>query len=99
VSRPPCQILACAAAVLLAGCASAPPPLTTASPASPAAAEGARAPRHSSLGADALTQKTTAQLTAAQKEQQHWDAYGPVSGNPEEAPKDNTPTDTKHEHH
>jgi len=100
VSRTRLHILACAAAALLAGCATAPPPpLTFASPASPEASEGMHMPRQSSLRADDATRKTAALLSAAQKDQQHWDAYGPVSGSPEEEPKDNTKLETKHEHH
>ncbi|MEI9898447.1 MAG: hypothetical protein WDN28_32460 [Chthoniobacter sp.] len=85
-------------AVLLAGCATAPLPLTSASPASPDAPEGARAPRLTSLRADDLTRQTATILAAARKEQEHWDASGPVSGTPDEAPKDNPPPEMKHEH-
>jgi hypothetical protein len=47
-----------------------------------------------------MTRKSRALLSAAQKEQENWDAYGPVSGTPEEAPKtDNKPATKKHEHH
>lgn len=99
MSRTSHQTIACAAAALLAGCATAPPPLTSASPASPEAPEGAHTPRQSSLRADDATRKTAALLSAAQKEQQHWDAYGPVSGSPEEEPKNNTKPEMKHEHH
>ena len=100
MSRFPIQTFACAAVALLAGCATAPPPLTSASPANPEAAEGACVPRQSSLRADDLTQKTGSLLSAAHKEQQHWDAYGPVSGSPEETPKDiTTQPNMKHEHH
>jgi hypothetical protein len=99
VSQLRLPIFICAAVALFAGCATAPPPLTSASPASPESAEGTRVARQSSLRADDLTQKTAAQLSAAHKEQQHWDAYGPVSGNPEEEPKDNTQSETKHDHH
>ncbi|HSI14237.1 MAG TPA: hypothetical protein VK961_19465 [Chthoniobacter sp.] len=99
MSRSQLQTFACAAAALLAGCATTPPPLTSASPASPEAAEGARVPRQSSLRADDLTQKTAVLLSAARKEQQHWDAYGPVSGSPEEEPKDTTTQpNMKHDH-
>jgi hypothetical protein len=87
------------AAGWLAGCATAPSPLTAASPASPAAAEGARTPRQSSLREDALSRKTATMLSTAQKEQQRWDAYGPVSGNPEDEPKDKNQGDMKHDHH
>jgi hypothetical protein len=94
------RISVCCAAVLFAGCATAPPPpLTSASPASPQAAEGARIPSQTSLHADDVTRKTATLLSAAQKEQVHWDAYGPVSGNPGEEPKDNAQPEMKHEHH
>ena len=77
-----------AAAALLAGCASAPPPpLTADHPASPDAPEGARLARQTSLRADDATRKSHAMLSAALKEQEHWDDYGPVSGTPEGAPK------------
>ena len=92
------RIPAFCAVVLLAGCAAAPPPLTSASPASPDAAESVRTPRVSSLRADAVTRKTATLLSAAQKEQAHWDAYGPVSGSPEEEPKDSGKQEMKHEH-
>lgn len=83
-------------AALLAGCASAPPPrLTAASPASPDAPEGARIARQTSLRSDDATGKTRALLTAAQKEQEKWDAYGPVSGTPEDAPKPGMKSDGK----
>ena len=75
------------AAMLLAGCASAPPPLTADHPASPDAPEGARLARTTSLRADDATRKSHALLSAAQKEQERWDAHGPVSGTPEDAPK------------
>ena len=76
-----------AAAIVLAGCASAPPPLTAAHPASPDAPEGARLARQTSLRADDATRKSRALLSAARKEQEEWDAHGPVSGTPEDAPK------------
>lgn len=98
MSRFQLQILACAAAALLAGCASAPPPLTPASPASPDAPEGRHVPRQSSLRADDLTQKTTALLSTAHKEQQQWDAHGPVSGTEEETKDTTTQPNMKHEH-
>ena len=89
-----------AAAALLAGCATAPPPpLTGASPASPAAPEGARLVRQTSLRADETTRKSRALLSAAQKEQEKWDDYGPVSGTPEDAPKTDAKAEMKHEHH
>jgi len=92
------RIPAFCAAVWLAGCATAPRPLTPASPASPDAPEGARIPRRTSLGADATTRKTAALLSAAQKEQAHWDAYGPVSGNPDDEPKAEAKPEMKHDH-
>ena len=84
------------AAAFLAGCATARPPLTASHPASPAAPEGARVARTTSLRADDATRKTNAMLSAARKEQEHWDAYGPVSGTPEDAPK--TKPEMKHDH-
>jgi hypothetical protein len=92
------RIPAFCAAALFAGCATTPPPLTLASPASPDAPEGARTPRQTSLSTDAMTRKTAALLSAAQKEQAHWNAYGPVSGNPEDEPKDTAKPEMKHEH-
>ena len=86
------------AAALLAGCASAPPPLTANHPASPDAPEGARVARTTSLRADDATRKTNAMLSAARKEQEHWDAYGPGSGTPEDAPKTNAKPEMKHDH-
>ena len=82
------------AAMLLVGCASAPPTLTADHPASPDAAEGTRAARTTSLRTDDATRKSHALLSAVQKEQEHWDAYGPVSGTPE----DSTKPETKHDH-
>ena len=87
------------AATLLAGCATAPPQLTAAHPASPDAPEGARLARQTSLRADDATRKSRALLSAAQKEQEKWDAYGPVSGTPEDAPKTNAKPEMKHDHH
>ena len=86
------------AAALLAGCASAPPPLTANHPASADAPEGARVARTTSLRADDATRRTNAMLSAARKEQEHWDAYGPVSGTPEDAPKTDKKMEMKHEH-
>jgi hypothetical protein len=63
-----CHLSLYCAAALLAGCATAPPPLTSASPASPDAPEGARTPRQSSLRADDLTRKTAALLSAASED-------------------------------
>ena len=88
-----------AAAGLLAGCASAPPPLSAASPASPQAPEGARITRMTSLRPDEATRKTNALLSAARKEQEKWDAYGPVSGTPEDAPKTDAKPEMKHDRH
>jgi hypothetical protein len=85
--------------VLFGSCATAPPPLTSASPASAEAPEGARTPRQASLQADDASRKTAALLSTAQKEQQHWDASGPVSGNPEEEPKDKAKPETINEQH
>ena len=91
-------------AVLLAGCASAPmPPLAASSPASPQAPEGARLVRTTSLRPDETTRKSPALLSAAMKEQEQWDEFGPVSGTPEDAPKtegkmDMKKMDMKHEH-
>jgi hypothetical protein len=85
-----------AIAAQLAGCASAPPLALTAShPASPDAPEGACVARQTSLRADDATRKSRALLSAAQKEQEHWDAYGPVSGTPET----NTQPAMNHEQH
>lgn len=84
------------AATLLAGCATVPPPpLTAASPASPNAQEGARLARLTSLRADETTRKSSTLLSAAQKEQEKWDDYGPVSGTPEDAPKPGMKMDGK----
>ena len=88
---------------LLAGCATAPPPpLTAANPASPDAPEGARLARQTSLRADGTTRKSRALLSAAQKEQDKWDEFGPVSGTPADAPKTEGKMDMKamkHEGH
>ena len=85
-----------AAAALLAGCASAPlPPLAATHPASADAPEGARLARQTSLRADDATRKSHALLSAAQKEQEKWDIYGPVSGTPEDAPKTGDKMDMK----
>ena len=90
----------CAALSLLAGCATAPPPpLSAASPASPDAPEGTRIARQTSLRADDTTRKSRALLSAAQKEQEKWDAYGPVSGTPEDAPKPEGKMDMKNMKH
>ena len=94
------RLLTFLATTLLAGCATAPPPpLTAAHPASPDAPEGARLARQTSLRADDTTRKSHAMLSAALKEQEHWDAYGPVSGTPEDAPKTNAKPEMKHDHH
>jgi outer membrane PBP1 activator LpoA protein len=88
------------AAALLAGCATVPPPpLVATHPASPEAPEGARLSRLISLNPDDATRKTRALLSAAQKEQEQWDAHGPVSGTPENAPESGTKPKLKHEHH
>jgi hypothetical protein len=76
-----------------------PPALTSAHPANPEAREGADIPRQSSLRADETTRKSHALLSAAQKEQEQWDASGPVSGTPEAAPKEGNMPGMKHEHH
>ena len=89
----------CAAAALLAGCATTPPPLTVASPVSPDAPEGARLPRQTSLRADETTRKSRALLSAAMKEQEKWDEFGPVSGTPEDAPKTEGKMDMKNMKH
>lgn len=89
----------CAAAALLAGCVTTPPPLTVVSPVNPDAPEGAGLPRQTSLRADETTRKSRALLSAAQKEQEKWDAYGPVSGTPEDAPKPEGKTDMKNMKH
>ena len=89
-----------AATALFAGCAAVPPPpLTKAHPASPDAPEGARLARQTSLRADDATRKSRTMLSAAQKEQEHWDAHGPVSGTPEDAPKTNAKPEMKHDRH
>jgi hypothetical protein len=87
------------AATLLAGCATNPPPFTAAHPASPDAPEGARLARQTSLRADEATRKSRVMLSAAQKEQEKWDAYGPVSGTPEDAPKPDAKPEKKHDPH
>ena len=88
-----------ALATLLPACAAPPaPPLTASHPASPEAPEGARVPRESSLRPDEATRKSRALLSAARKEQEHWDAVGPVSGTPEETPKGEPKMEMKHEH-
>ena len=83
---------------LFAGCATAPPPLTADHPASPDAPEGARVARQTSLRTDDATRKSRTLLSAAQKEQEHWDAHGPVSGTPEDAPKADAKPKMKHDH-
>ena len=93
------RLLTLFAAALLAGCASAPTPLTADHPASPDAPEGARIARTTSLRADDATRKSRALLSAAQKEQEAWDKYGPVSGTPEDAPKAEAKPEKKHDHH
>ena len=94
------RLLTFLTATLLAGCATAPPPLLTAAhPASPDAPEGARLVRQTSLRTDDATRKSRAMLSAAQKEQEKWDAYGPVSGTPEDAPKTDAKPQMKHDRH
>jgi hypothetical protein len=93
------RIFTCCATLLLGGCATVPSPLTSASAASPDAPEGARTPRQTSLRADDASRKTAALLSAGEKEQEHWDAYGPVSGSPAEEPKDDAKPEMKHESH
>jgi hypothetical protein len=94
------RLLSLLASALLAGCATSPPtPLTAASPASADAMEGARVVRQTSLRTDETTRQSRALLSAAQKEQQNWDAYGPVSGTPEAAPKADVKPEMNHEHH
>ena len=66
------------------------------------APEGARLARRTSLRADETTRKSRALLSAAQKEQEKWDEFGPVSGTPEDAPKTDGKMDMKdmkHEGH
>lgn len=87
------------ATALLTGCATTtPPPFTATNPASPKAPESARVARTTSLRDDETTRKTNAMLSAARKDQEYWDAYGPVSGTPEDAPKAEGKMDMKHEH-
>jgi hypothetical protein len=89
-----------ATVAILAGCAGTPPPdFAASSPVSPEAPEGARFARQTSLHPDDVTRKSRALLSVAQKAQEHWDAYGPVSGTPEDASKRNTKPEAKHEHH
>lgn len=89
-----------AAVAFLAGCASTlPPRFSTDHPASPDAQEGARLPRQSSLRADDSTRKSHTLLSAAQKEQEQWDAHGPVSGTPEDAPKSDPKPEMNHDQH
>lgn len=84
------------APVLMAGCASQPPPLADNHPANPNAPEGWRAPRQSSLKADPITRKSQALLDAGQKEQEHWNQNGPEPAASTEA---KTKPETFHEHH
>ncbi len=86
-----------ASALFLAGCAALPPtPQGPSGPAHARAPEGARRAPIRSLQADEATLKTQALLAAARKEQEYWDAYGPVSGSPELAP---APEDDPRKHH
>jgi hypothetical protein len=85
------------AASFLAGCATLPPsPQGPATPANPRAPEGARIGALPSLSTDDATRKTQSLLSAARKEQEHWDAFGPVSGSPELAP---APEGDPHKNH
>ncbi len=94
------RLLTLLAASLFAGCATAPPPpLAATSPASPEAPEGARLARSTALRTDDSTRKTAALLSAAKKDQEQWDASGPVSGTPENAAKTSSQPEMKHEHH
>ena len=94
------RILTLLAAGLLAGCASTTSqPIPASHPASADAPEGARIARTTSLRADEATRKSHALLSAAQREQEQWDAYGPVSGTPADAPKTNAKPEMKHDHH
>ena len=87
------------AAVLLAGCATAPTQrLKMSSPANPDAPEGTHVAGSVSLRTDAATRKTHTLFSAAQKEQEQWDKYGPVSGTPEDAPKSDMKMEMHHEH-
>ena len=54
--------------------------------------------RQTSLHADDTTRKSRALLSAALKEQEYWDAYGPVSGTPGDAPKTDAKPEMKHDH-
>ena len=89
-----------ATAALLAACAAThtqPPGVPN--PSNPDAPEGARVPRQTSLRADDTTRKSHALLTSAKNEQEKWDAYGPVSGTPQDPAKAEAKPETKHEHH
>jgi starvation-inducible outer membrane lipoprotein len=92
------RLLLVFAAALLVGCTTTPPPLGAQSPASAAAPEGARMPRQTSLQVDAITRRTSTMLSAAQKEQEQWDASGPVSGSADDGSHSAPATDSKHEH-
>lgn len=95
------RITLLSAALILGGCAVAPrQPLAENHPASPVAAEGMTTARPTTLRADETTRRSHAQLATAQKEQEEWDAHGPVSGTPEEATTNNSAQpEKKHEHH
>ena len=67
--------------------------------ASPQAPEGARLARTTSLRPDETTRKSHALLSAALKEQEKWDEFGPVSGTPEDAPKTEGKMDMKNMKH
>jgi|GEM_PF-1659331 len=101
--KPRITLLGAALGLALTGCATTPlPPLAANHPASPSAAEAPAAARQTSLRADETTRRSRGQLAAAQKEQEEWDAHGPVSGTPEEPATNNSapqPEKKKHEHH
>jgi hypothetical protein len=85
------------AASFLAGCAALPPsPQGPTNPASARAPEGSRIGTFPSLRDDEATRKTQSLLSAARKEQEHWDAFGPVSGSPESAA---APEERPHKNH
>ena len=71
-----------AVAALFSNCATRPAPLTANHPASPDALEGSRARTHPSLRADALTRKSRALISAAEKEQEETSKNEPVSSAP-----------------
>ena len=90
--------LTCLLVVLLAGCTTPiAPTFSTAHPASPDAPEGVRIAPKTSLRADDATRKSHSLLSAAQREQEHWDKSGPVSGTPKDANANGKP-EMKHDH-